>query len=164
MSSPKQRHAVRERCNALKRSLVQFETTFLDESETTPEGRAERHEVVNQALEQILSQANHLRKALKHAAPDVLDEDLAGRIMHLRNIYEHWEQHRDAFLVEGAPIGRSGRWYAEHYPDRSPLSYEWSKTGGFRIAGIIELHELHELIDRARRSVDTPPTSAAVRP
>jgi hypothetical protein len=110
-----------------------------------------------------LSQANHLRKALQYAAPDVLDQDLADRIKHLRNIYEHWEQHRDAFR-EGAPVGRSGRWYAEHYPDRAPLSYEWSKVGGFRIGGIIELRELHDLIDRSREAVNTPPASEPAAP
>jgi hypothetical protein len=109
-------------------------------------GRAEELE------ETILSQANHLRKALEASDVTVrFPDDLAELVRHLRNLHEHWDQHQSSFGDEALPKSQSGRWFAERYPGKSPWSRDWSERDGYVIGDALRLSELDAVIDQIHR-------------
>lgn len=153
---------VRHRCFALRRALAEYKQAFTENmrARTTAHPDATKMDKNSQAselAEAILNQANQLRKALEHAEMAGMDDDLALRLRHLRNVREHWEQHRDSFGSRSRPKTGSGDWCATRFPDKTPWSAGWSNTEGFTIGGIINLGELQEVLDRVEPAIAQPP-------
>lgn len=149
---------LRHRCVALRRALREYEGVYMTkvrDHSLGPPGREQVDRNIRSAelTDAILAQANHLRKAMASGPVDPMEAELADRVRHLRNLYEHWEQHRHSFSNPALPKNKSGEWYAKRFPDKTPWSSAWGVDRGFEIGGIINLRELHEVVDEVERAL-----------
>jgi hypothetical protein len=60
----------------------------------------------------------------------------------LRNIYEHWEEHRDAFRKSSRPKSNSGEQFLKEFPTGDPWSFTFDpKSGNIVLADVVSLKE-----------------------
>ncbi len=85
-------------------------------------------EVISEA-EFLLSAAAQAEKALARLGVGAFSDVLTRNIRNLRNVHEHWEQHRESFASSESPKRRSGRAFADEHPDSTPWSFKFDGTG-----------------------------------
>jgi hypothetical protein len=100
--------------------------------------------------------AAHLARSLDLPKADVASPELLSILRDMRNVQEHWDEYLPGFL--SSPRGilkRSGKRFAEHFPDSVPWSsFAWnSKDGPMLLAGKISAAELHEALDQIETAV-----------
>jgi hypothetical protein len=113
----------------IKVSLLQAERfvgSFLDFAESDdPDGtelNADGHFLLNAAAQ--------AEKALKRVGRPIA----GGRtttIRALRDVHEHWEQHKTTFESKHAPKTRAGLRFSEAHPDHLPWAFRIDATGTF---------------------------------
>ena len=81
------------------------------------------------------------------ALPPVLQTSLR----HLRNVYEHWEQHRDAFRLPGVTKKRSGKAFSEQFPNGEPWAIEIYPGRDILVAKVVSLRSLCRELRRLER-------------
>jgi len=82
------------------------------------------------------------KRLLPETVKDVrLDAEMAEKIEHLRNIYEHWEKTKEAFS-KNRKKNKSAKWYEDNYPSQTPWSLSWD-ANGFVVGGILNINELN---------------------
>jgi hypothetical protein len=124
-----------------------------------------------QCLDHLLNDAHQWRKCIKKSRciriKQFEDTILSDKIRHIRNLKEHWEQNKRFFSDLTIPIPdsnkfESARWYHNNYPDKMPWSSGWSNINGSTIAGILNLEELEESLnkfDQLLENLKTAPQS-----
>lgn len=69
--------------------------------------------------------------------------DLLKKLAALRDVYEHWEEHRRVFRGEGRPKSRAAHELSESFPSGSPWAVDYNTdSGDFVLAGIVSLQHL----------------------
>lgn len=149
---------VRHRCFALRRAMKEYMQVFTENARSRggppDEAQIDKNSRESELADAVLNQAAQLQKALDQGGMAGMEDDLGDRVRHLRNVREHWEQHRASFSNPGLQKDRSGQWYA---PDKTPWSASWSNSEGFVIGGIIKLNELDHVLDRVEPSLPRSP-------
>jgi len=64
----------------------------------------------------------------------------------LRNIYEHWDELREAFRTGGQADRGAAKKLAEEFPEAEPWSIELEPTGDIKLAGLVSLNGLHKAL------------------
>jgi hypothetical protein len=102
----------------------------------------------------VLVALTHLDRALRqpHVTAEIrelaFDSDLSKMILDARNIHEHWAEQRDDFMDHDRPKRKSGKSYAERFPNAMPWSSSWSHLDGHVIAGVVPLERVREQLAR----------------
>lgn len=93
----------------------------------------------------LLIAAAQTEKALMLAGRR-MDPERSTTLRSLRNIHEHWEDHRLQFVSPRLPKERSGARFAKQFPEAIPWNYKWDGTGTYISA--LRLEDLwQELLD-----------------
>lgn len=103
-------------------------------------------------------------KSLKRAGLEISQQQ-ALTIRSLRNVHEHWEQHKKSFESTKSPKARAGLTFSNEHPDQLPWSFKFDGTGTFISAlrledlwneiGIVE-RRLRSLIEKRGASESLP--------
>jgi hypothetical protein len=95
------------------------------------------------------------KRALEQARPYFPTLSLSAEKFHalclLRNIYEHWDQHRDTFRHSDLTKAQSGKIFASQFPEGKPWSLTIQPSGDVLIADLVSLHAL----DQELQSLET---------
>lgn len=109
---------------ATQLQIERFVESFLTETEA---GRhsflrttADAHFLLNAAA-QAEKAVNYLDKAMP--------ADRSETLRSLRDVHEHWEQHKDSFASPRFEKRRSGKRFAEDHPDAVPWNFRLDATG-----------------------------------
>lgn len=117
----------------------------------TPEQRR-RGSLIYTEAEFLLNAANHVLTALSRVPNGPkLSAALTSKIKQLRNLHEHWDEQRSAFAHRDLPKRKSGKSFAEAFPDAAPWSYGWG-SGGHSIS-VLSLEELWAELDAVDRAL-----------
>jgi len=76
----------------------------------------------------LLISAAQAERTLQRAGHP-LNSKIAFALRKLRNIHEHWEQHKDSFASEELAKTQSGKGFAEVFPGALPWRYAVDATG-----------------------------------
>ena len=79
----------------------------------------------------LLNAAGHADKATRRLRAATLSPELSKDIRDLRNLHEHWEQHRDSFASTDREKSRAGASFAERHPDAVPWNFRFGSDGHF---------------------------------
>jgi len=105
----------------------------------------------------LLVSAGQLEKVIQaaqqHFPMIMLPAVLQVSLRHLRNVYEHWEQHRDAFRLPGVPKNRSGKAFATEFPSGEPWAIEIYPGRDLLVAKVVSLRSLVRELRRLERIV-----------
>jgi len=71
-----------------------------------------------------------------------ISADLKIALRHLRNIYEHWEEQREAFRGSGTAKVRSGKTFEQHFPGGQPWSVDIYPGRDVVVAKVVSLRSL----------------------
>jgi len=98
----------------------------------------------------VLVAGRNLVRALDRAQEQFpalgLTDDMRACIKLLRDIYEHWDEQREAFLPGGPPKERSGKEFAERHPDGKPWSITYAASG-LVLGGVLPLNDFLVSLD-----------------
>lgn len=121
---------------------------------STPEQRRSDSLTFAEA-EFLLNAANHVLTALGRlpGAPK-LNDDLAHKIRTLRNVHEHWDEQRAAFAHDDLPKERSGKCFANDFPESKPWSYGFGSDG--HSISVLSLEDLWTELDAIDQSLSKP--------
>jgi len=93
--------------------------------------------------------AHQLGKALRAAGVADSDADLFRRVKSLRDIHEHWEQHRGSFFgLDRSRARTAAVGYLRMNPDGHPWLISWDGEGAVTLGDLLPLGELRDLLDR----------------
>lgn len=119
----------------------------------TPQQQRLRWLVYSDA-ELLLNAANHVLTALSRVSDGPrLSDDLARKILHLRNIHEHWDEQRAAFAHRDLPKVRSGKKFAELFPEDVPWRYGFGADG--HTISVLRLEDLWTELDGIDQELST---------
>lgn len=99
----------------------------------------------------LLNAANHAKKALDRLGRVRLSEALVQAIATLRNVHEHWESERRTFEDATIAKQRSGKKFAERYPDAVPWQYGFGSDGHH--ISVLRLEDLWDELDGIDRAL-----------
>jgi hypothetical protein len=118
----------------------------------TPEERR-RGSLVFTEAEFLLNAANHVLTALSRVPEGpTLSPGLTARVKQLRNLHEHWDEQRSAFAHPDLPKKKSGKSFAEAFPDARPWAYGWGADGHhISVLSLEELWAELDAVDQALR-------------
>lgn len=126
----------------IRRFFKSFEATQKPEFKSDL-NRRRRFSRLSYDKHMVLVAAANLNRALKEAStvtPDLkLTEDLRVALVRLRDVYEHWNEHRTSFRQAGRPKSRAGKNLHEEFPSAAPWSFEWHPGGDVVVAGVVSL-------------------------
>src|SRR3954469_661095 len=71
----------------------------------------------------LLNAAAQAEKALRRV-DRALPEDRVLQLRSLRNVHEHWEQHKDSFASPRLPKTSAGKTFATAFPDAIPWNFK----------------------------------------
>ncbi|HEY1644928.1 MAG TPA: hypothetical protein VGF75_00910 [Candidatus Saccharimonadales bacterium] len=92
----------------------------------------------------LLVAAAQVERTLKRAQHPI-EPDIAFSLRKLRDIHEHWEQHKESFKAEDSPKSLSGKDFASMFPGALPWRYAMDATGVW--ISTLRLEDLwHELL------------------
>jgi hypothetical protein len=109
---------------ASQRQVTKFVESLLDVAESHVEDAmpalADGHFLLISAAqaERILDRAGH-----------PFNPDIAFALRKLRDVHEHWEQHKESFEANNSPKARSGKDFSEKFPGVLPWRYAMDATG-----------------------------------
>lgn len=97
--------------------------------------------------------ARHVLRAVEQVGEAGLqeqlpDENLTRAIELLRNIREHWDEQRERFSDPDAELERSGKRFAELYPDANPWSSTITAKGYLKLGDVVSVDELMDALNR----------------
>jgi hypothetical protein len=94
--------------------------------------------------------ATNLDRALSQAEEYVGDWGIPSETLRalrlLRNIYEHWDELREAFRTGGQADRGAAKRLAEEFPEAEPWSIELEPGGDIKVAGLISLKALKKAL------------------
>ena len=101
-------------------------------------------------LDSVVSQANHLRRALERpgvprGARESMQGGLSERILRLRDALEHWDKNRPD--IQGSEARKARTKYAAAFPDKTPWSSSRSRDRGYTLGGL-DIAELERALDK----------------
>jgi hypothetical protein len=162
--------AANEALHWIKVSLLQvgrFVNSFQDYAESNPRDAtalsADGHFLLNACAQ--------AEKALKRAGYAISPEQTLT-IRSLRDVHEHWEQHKRTFESKNSPKSRSGLRFSGVHPDHLPWTFMIGETGTFISALRLEdlwdelvglESELTATVAELAAGVGAPPGPAAAR-
>jgi hypothetical protein len=79
----------------------------------------------------LLIAAAQAEKALGLLDGPHLSANLSSDIRVLRNLHEHWEQHRASFAHPSLPKTRAGKTFADKYPTERPWAFQSGSDGHY---------------------------------
>jgi hypothetical protein len=79
----------------------------------------------------LLIAAAQAEKALSLLGGPNLSEDMSQDIRMLRNLHEHWEQHRESFAHPSLPKTKAGKSFANKYPADRPWAFQFGANGHY---------------------------------
>ncbi|HEX8001511.1 MAG TPA: hypothetical protein VF519_02320 [Mycobacteriales bacterium] len=95
----------------------------------------------------LLNAAAQVEKSLRLLADGpAFSEPTAFAVRTLRNLHEHWEQHRASFASPSLPKKRAGATFATAYPDEVPWSFRWSAGTGHFIS-VLRVEDLWDELE-----------------
>jgi len=94
-----------------------------------------------------------VQSAQEHFPEIMLPPKLQTSLRHLRNVYEHWEQHRDAFRLPGVPKKRSGKAFSEQFPSGEPWAIEIYPGRDILVAKVVSVRSLSRELYRLERII-----------
>lgn len=97
----------------------------------------------------LLIAAAQAEKALSLLDGPQLSESMSADIRMLRNLHEHWEQHRASFAHPDLPKTKAGKSFADKYPTERPWVFQFGANGHY--VSVLRLESLWdelEAIDR----------------
>jgi hypothetical protein len=89
----------------------------------------------------LLNACAQAEKAL-HRAGYTIPPGRRTTIRSLRDVYEHWEQHKRTFESRSRPKSRAGQRFSEAHPDQLPWAFKFDATGTYISA--LRLEDLWE--------------------
>lgn len=76
----------------------------------------------------LLIAAAHVERTLARLGRE-LETDRRVALRTLRDVFEHWEQHKDSFASASLPKKQSGKKFADHFPEAVPWNFKFDATG-----------------------------------
>jgi hypothetical protein len=97
----------------------------------------------------LVAGANLLRaldRGKEHLPPISFPSKTLRALDLLRNIYEHWDEQRDAFRLLTLKKTKSGKSFVEEFPDGKPWSMKYQESSVL-LGGVLDLVAFQEGLD-----------------
>ena len=108
-----------------------------------------RSSLVFAEAEFLLNAAAQADKALKLLRGPQLSPQMTRNIRLLRNLHEHWEQHRASFAHPRLTKSRAGKEFADQHPAERPWFFQFGSNGHWiSVLRLEDLWDELELVDR----------------
>lgn len=92
-----------------------------------------------------------------------LKPETKQKIKLLRDVLEHWEEHRGTFASQSNKKRRAGLRFAKNFPGVTPFSLKVD-ANGYEIGGILNLDDLQMELTEIEKSLPLPSQSAPTSP
>ncbi len=148
-------HEAREALLVARGRLVNYVKGFFDilDLRAVDVKDAQRERMSWSDAAALLNAAHQVDKALRDVEGLTFDPKLRPDIKPMRDLHEHWEQHKASFAHREIPKTRSGATYQKRHPDGPP---PWSRRfdGSGMWLGPINLGVLLEELNRLLRELE----------